>query len=66
LSEISELLQTLDRTLPYPKEEAEGPRGRLGSAKTCALPDKWLESRSLSDDHRNQLQLAELSVSGGA
>lgn len=65
LEEIASLLATLDRSLPYPKDEAEGPRGRLGSAKSCALPDKWLESRSLSDEHRNQLQLAELSVSGG-
>ena len=65
LSEISDLLNTLDRNLPYPKEEAEGPRGRLGSAKTCSLPDRWLESRELGDNHRKELELAELSVSGG-
>lgn len=65
LSEISALLNTLDRNLPYPKEEAEGPRGRLGSAKTCSLPDRWLESRELGDNHRKELELAELSVSGG-
>lgn len=65
LSEIMNLLATLDRTLPYPGDEAEGPRGRLGSAKSCALPEHWLDSRSLSEQHRTQLQLAELSVSGG-
>lgn len=65
LSEIRNLLATLDRTLPYPGDEAEGPRGRLGSAKSCALPEHWLDSRSLSEQHRTQLQLAELSVSGG-
>lgn len=65
LSEINDLLNTLDRNLPYPKEEAEGPRGRLGSAKTCSLPDRWLESRELGDNHRKELELAELSVSGG-
>ena len=65
LSEIKNLLATLDRTLPYPGDEAEGPRGRLGSAKSCALPEHWLDSRSLSEQHRTQLQLAELSVSGG-
>ncbi len=65
LSEIHDLLNTLDRDLPYPKEEAEGPRGRLGSAKACSLPDRWLESRELGDNHRKELELAELSVSGG-
>lgn len=66
LSEIQFLLSTLNRELPYPKEEAEGPRGRLGSAKSCSLPERWLESRELSQPHREQLQLAEISVSGGA
>jgi nifR3 family TIM-barrel protein len=65
LGEINDLLNILDRNLPYPREEAEGPRGRLGSAKTCALPDSWLESRELRDNHRRELELAELSVSGG-
>lgn len=65
LEEIRNLLSTLERALPYPGDEAEGPRGRLGSPKSCALPENWLDSRALSDNHRNQLQLAELSVSGG-
>ena len=66
LAEIAQLLSTVERQLPYPKEEAEGPRGRLGSAKTCSLPERWLDSRELSEPHRRELQLAELSVSGGA
>ncbi len=66
LVEIQELLSTVDRELPYPKDEAEGPRGRLGSAKSCSLPERWLDSRELSEPHRRELQLAELSVSGGA
>ena len=65
LEEIATLLATLDRTIPYPAEEAEGPRGRMGSMKSCALPENWLESRELSDQHRSQLEFAELSVSGG-
>jgi nifR3 family TIM-barrel protein len=65
LSEISELLKGIDRNLPYPGDDAEGPRGRLGGAKSCSLPERWLESRDLSEAHRSQLQLAELSVSGG-
>lgn len=65
LEQIKQLLATLDRSLPYPKEDAEGPRGRLGSAKSCSLPERWLDSRELTEPHRKQLQLAELSVSGG-
>lgn len=65
LAEIAEILETIDRSLPYPGDDAEGPRGRLGGAKSCSLPENWLDSRNLSDTHRSQLQLAELSVSGG-
>ncbi|MGA1628066.1 MAG: tRNA-dihydrouridine synthase, partial [Aquiluna sp.] len=65
LDEIAELLSQLDPTSPYPGEEAEGPRGRLGGVKSCALPENWLDSQELSDSHRSQLELAELSVSGG-
>jgi nifR3 family TIM-barrel protein len=65
LAHMDEILGTLDRDAPYPGEEAEGPRGRLGGMKTCALPDKWLTSRDLIGDQRLILQEAELSVSGG-
>ena len=65
LEEISLILSSIDRSLPYPGDDAEGPRGRLGGAKSCSLPENWLDSRELSESHRNQLQLAELSVSGG-
>jgi nifR3 family TIM-barrel protein len=65
LAEIDSLLGTLDVNLPYPGAEAEGPRGRLGGVKSCALPENWLDSRELSPKHREILQAAELSVSGG-
>lgn len=65
LAHIDEILGTLDRSLPYPGEEAEGPRGRLGGAKICALPENWLASRELVGDQRSVLQEAELGVSGG-
>ena len=65
LQQAADLLGTLDRDLPYPGEEAEGPRGRLGSLKSCSLPEGWLTSRELSEEHRSQLEFAELSVSGG-
>ncbi|MEY4310367.1 MAG: hypothetical protein RLZ71_293 [Actinomycetota bacterium] len=65
LSQMDDILGTLDRDLPYPGEEAEGPRGRLGGAKTCALPEHWLDSEELVGDQRKMLQEAELGVSGG-
>jgi nifR3 family TIM-barrel protein len=65
LTHMDEILGTLDRSQPYPGEEAEGPRGRLGGAKVCALPENWLQSRELVGDQRKVLQDAELGVSGG-
>jgi nifR3 family TIM-barrel protein len=65
LQHARDLLGTLDADVAFPGEEAEGPRGRLGSVKSCALPENWLQSRELSDEHRSSLNLAELSVSGG-
>ena len=65
LQQASDLLGLLERDTPYPGEEAEGPRGRLGSLKKCSLPEGWLDSRDLNDTHRAQLEFAELSVSGG-
>jgi tRNA-dihydrouridine synthase len=65
LQHMDEILGTLDRSQPYPGEEAEGPRGRLGGAKQTALPENWLDSRELVGDQRKMLQEAELSVSGG-
>jgi nifR3 family TIM-barrel protein len=65
LTHMDEILGTLDRSQPYPGDEAEGPRGRLGGAKVCALPENWLQSRELVGDQRKVLQEAELGVSGG-
>lgn len=65
LQHMTEILGQVDRDIPYPGDAAEGPRGRLGSAKACSLPENWLQSRSLSGDNRIELLAAELSVSGG-
>ena len=65
LEHMDLILSRLDRDQPYPGEEAEGPRGRLGGAKQCSLPERWLESRELVGAQRAMLQEAELSVSGG-
>jgi len=65
LQQMDDILGTLDWSAPYPGELAEGPRGRLGGAKSCALPENWLQSRELVGDQRKVLLEAELSVSGG-
>ena len=65
LDHIDQLLGTLDRSMPYPGEEAEGPRGRAGSVKSCALPEHWLDSRELGESAKTTLLEAELNVSGG-
>ena len=65
LQQMDDILETIDWSAPYPGELAEGPRGRLGGAKVCALPENWLQSRELQGDQRKVLLEAELSVSGG-
>jgi tRNA-dihydrouridine synthase len=65
LAVLRELLDELDHDAGYPGEDAEGPRGRAGSPKRTALPDGWLNDRSLSDAHRAMIGAAELDVSGG-
>ena len=65
LQQMDDILGTVDWLAPYPGELAEGPRGRLGGAKVCALPETWLDSRELVGDQRKVLLEAELGVSGG-
>lgn len=65
LDHMDQILARLDRNAPYPGDEAEGPRGRLGGAKQCSLPERWLDSRELVGDQRSMLQDAEIGVSGG-
>ena len=65
LTELDELLGSLDLEQPYPGEAAEGQRGRAGSPKKPHVPYGWLDDRELSDQFRARLHEAELSVSGG-
>jgi len=65
LQNIDDMLGELDHSMPYPGEGAEGPRGRQGTPKKPALPDRWLESRELSADQQSSLHLAEVDSSGG-
>lgn len=65
LAQLDELLGTLDWSMPYPGEGAEGPRGRAGTPKKPALPDGWLDSQELAGHDRVTLVDAELDTSGG-
>ncbi len=46
LAQMDEIFGTMDASLPYPGEGAEGQRGRAGSPKRVVLPDGWLNSRT--------------------
>ncbi|WBU38428.1 tRNA dihydrouridine synthase DusB [Homoserinibacter sp. YIM 151385] len=65
LDEIDELLGRMDWDQPYPGVEAEGPRGRAGSPRVPALPERWLDSRELPAAHRATLTEGEGDTSGG-
>jgi nifR3 family TIM-barrel protein len=65
LQQMDDYLGELDATAPYPGAGVEGPRGRQGTPKRPALPDKWLESQELSSDQRSSMHLAEVDSSGG-
>lgn len=65
LAALDDLIATLDPDTPWPGDPAEGPRGRAGSPRTVALPERWLESRDLDETQRADVAQAELSVSGG-
>lgn len=65
LSEIDDLLATLELDAPYPGAAAEGQRGRAGSPKRPALPEGWLDSREVGAEASATLAEAELDTSGG-
>ncbi|MGO0578000.1 tRNA dihydrouridine synthase DusB [Ornithinimicrobium panacihumi] len=65
LEDLDRLVDGLDLGQPWPGDAAEGQRGRAGSSRIVALPDRWLESRELDADQRATVAEAELSVSGG-
>ncbi|MGL4743645.1 MAG: tRNA-dihydrouridine synthase, partial [Dermatophilaceae bacterium] len=65
LAALDDLVGSLDLSAPWPGSDAEGPRGRAGSPRVVALPERWLESRDLDDAQRAAVAQAELGVSGG-
>ena len=65
LDEIDQLLAELPLGAPYPGAAAEGQRGRAGTPKRPALPDRWLESRDVDSAESREIAAAELHHSGG-
>lgn len=47
LAELDALLAELDPDEPFPERELGLPRGRQGSPRRVALPDRWLDSRDV-------------------
>lgn len=62
LAQMDDIFATMDASMPYPGEGAEGQRGRAGSPKRVALPDGWLRSRS--SDGVDYAEMAEAERSG--
>lgn len=60
LTELDDLLAELDPALPFPTD-AEGPRGRQGSASKVVLPEGWLDD----PDDASVPSGAELAHNGG-
>ncbi len=65
LAELRAHLDSMDLDLPYPGVDAEGARGRQGSARQPACPEGWLDTQDITPDLELKLREAELSVSGG-
>ena len=61
LTELDDLLATLDGSQPFPAVSVGAPRGRLGPPRRVVLPEGWLEDRSWGRVDAS----AELATSGG-
>ena len=68
LTELDDLLGMVAERAPDqvpPADVLSGPRGRTSRLKRVALPEGWLDSRSIDDQEREVVAGAELAVSGG-
>ena len=65
LAQLREILDSMDLGSPYPGDDAEGPRGRQGTARVPACPEGWLDTQDITPELEERLREAELSVSGG-
>lgn len=65
LDQMDEIFSSMDASMPYPGEGAEGQRGRAGSPKRVVLPDGWLKSRTSEGVDYSELVEAERQGLGG-
>jgi nifR3 family TIM-barrel protein len=61
LTELDDLLGTLEEDQPFPEVSVGAPRGRLGSPRRVVLPEGWLDDASWGELD----SAAELAISGG-
>ena len=65
LSELDDLIATIDRSQQLSTEIAHSPRGRTAPSRRVVLPEGWLDSDQLSVQDQAEVREAELNVSGG-
>ena len=65
LSQLDELLATIDVNQQLAEDIAHSPRGRTTPNRKVALPDGWLSSQALSSAEKVDVAAAEVNVSGG-
>ncbi|CAB4336322.1 unannotated protein [freshwater metagenome] len=65
LSQLDELLGTIDPDQLIKDDIAHSPRGRTTPTRKVNLPDGWLNSQDMTATERFTVREAELSVSGG-
>ena len=65
LAELDDLLSMVNPDQVVDAAVVDAPRGRTSRLKRVALPDRWLDSRTVDAGDRALVAQAELSVSGG-
>lgn len=65
LAEIDDLLARVDVDQGPAELVVGSPRGRTSGARPVSLPDGWLDSREVADDHRRALGAADDGIGGG-
>ena len=65
LAELDDLLAMINVNQQANREVMSAPRGRTGNPRPTALPDRWLDSRHITEADGHIVAQAELAVSGG-
>jgi len=65
LAELDDLLAMINVNQQANREVMSAPRGRTGNPRPTALPDRWLDSRHITEPDGHIVAQAELAVSGG-